>query len=261
MKTKEKQLQDKLQYALKSIKWITATSRAILKFLAGINRAINPGHVSNLSKSYERMGSLQPIICCEVDFITGKKELYVIEGQHRTNVLIRQGWDIPYIVIDIKDKKDLIETIALLNTSSKSWTLQDYVNSWASLEEDYIKLNRYFQIYDVEMNIVAAILSNGSVAGGGAVTKKIKSGDFKIQDEKENVKILDGLMDILKIIPRMNRYENRYVCAEYVNFRRTSGCDYNHNVFIKNLNKNKEKFILATQGQEKLADMFRKLTK
>lgn len=261
MKTKEKQLEDKLQYALKSIKWITVISRIVLKYLVGINRSINPGHVSKLSKSYERLGSLQPIICCEIDFITGKKELYALEGQHRTNVLLRQGWDIPYIVIDIKDKKDLVETIALLNTSSKPWCMQDYVNSWASLEEDYIKLNRYFQIYDIELSIIAGILSNISVSAGGPITKRIKAGEFKIQNEKENIKILDGLTDILKIIPRMSRYENRYVCSEYVNFRRNSGCDYKHDTFIKNLNKNKEKFIIATQGQEKLADMFRNLTK
>ena len=66
MKKKEKELEDKLQYALKFMKWITVTSRTVLKFLVGINRAINPGHVSKLSKSYERLGSLQPIICCEI---------------------------------------------------------------------------------------------------------------------------------------------------------------------------------------------------
>ena len=261
MKKKEKELQDKLQHALKFIKWITITSRTVLKFLVGINRAISPGHVSKLSKSYEKLGSLQPIICCEIDFITGKKELYAVEGQHRTNVLIRQGWDIPYIVIDIKDKKELVETIALLNTSSKSWTIQDYVNSWASLEQDYIKLNRYLQIYDIELSIIAGILSNTSVSGGGVIAKRIKSGEFKIQDEEKNVDILNGLTDILKIITRLNRYENRFVCKEYVNFRRTAGSSYNHKSFIKNLEKNKQKFILATHEQEQLADMFRVLAK
>jgi hypothetical protein len=59
----------------------------------------------------------------------------------------------------------------------------------------------------------------------------------------------------------MNRFENRYVCAEYVNFRRTTGCDYDHQKFMKSLENNKQKFILATQEQQKLADMFRNLIK
>ena len=261
MKKQEKALQDKLQYALKYIKWITITSKIVLKFLAGINRAINPGHVSKLCTSYQKIGSLQPIICCEIDFITGKKELCVLDGQHKTNALLRQGWDIPYIVIDIKDKKELVETIALLNASSKSWTIQDYVNSWASLIPDYIKLNRYFQIYDIELSIIAAILSHTTTTSGGSISKKIKAGEFVIQDEEKNVDILNGLTDILKIIPRLNRYENRFVCTEYVNFRRTIGSNYNHKSFLKNLEKNKQKFILATHEQEQLADMFRVLAK
>jgi hypothetical protein len=139
--------------------------------------------------------------------------------------------------------------------------MQDYVNSWASLEEDYIKLNRYFQIYDIELSIIAGILTNASVTSGSGITKKIKTGEFKIQDEEKNVDILNGLTDILKIIPRLNRYENRYVCSEYVNFRRTAGSSYNHKSFLKNLNTNKQKFILATHEQEQLADMFRVLAK
>jgi hypothetical protein len=158
-------------------------------------------------------------------------------------------------------KKQLIETIALLNASSKNWTMADYVLSWSSINPDYVKLNRYFQIYDVEISIIASILSNGNVSSAGTITKKIKQGEFAIQNEEENVTILDGITDILKVIPRMNRFENRYVCAEYVNFRRTEGCSYDHKAFMKKLEANKKQFILATQEQEKLSDMFRKLSK
>lgn len=249
------------QFLLKNIHWVTKTSKITFSFLSGINRGVNAGQVSKLAKSLELIGNIRPIVVAKISFITGKMGYYIIDGQHLYNALLRLGWDIPYIVTEIKDKRDLVEKIALLNSSSKTWSIQDYVNSWASLEEDYVKLNRYFQIYDVEMSIVASILSNAGVTGGGTITTRIKSGEFKIQDEEQNVQILEGLTDVLKIIPRMNRFENRYVCSEYVNFRRTVGCSYNHQVFMKNLTKNKDKFVLATQEQEKLADMFRVLTK
>lgn len=58
----------------------------------------------------------------------------------------------------------------------------------------------------------------------------------------------------------MNRYENRYVVSEYVQFLRTIS-NYNHKDFLSNLIKNKEKFILATQEHSKLTEMFQKLTK
>lgn len=246
---------------LKAIKWITDSSRVKLSYLAGINRPIIPAQVTKLAESLMKMGIIRPVVCCEVDFITGKKELYIIDGQHLFNALLRLGWEIPYVIIEVKDKQDLVEKIALLNSSSKSWTMQDYVLAWASLKPDYVKLNHYFQVYDFEIGIIAAILSNVTLGNGSTITKKIKSGEFAIEDEMLNVDILNTLTDVLKIIPRMNRFENRYVCSEYVNFRRTEGSNYNHEAFMSRLTANKQKFILATQEQEKLSDMFRKLAK
>jgi len=252
-----KKRMEKLVEALKNIKWLTATSKISLMFLAGINRPINPGHVTKLAKSIEQLGILQPIIVGLIEFITGKPELYIIDGQHKFNALLRNNMPIPYIVIEIKDKKELIETIALLNASSKSWTTQDYVNAWASMVPDYVKLNHYFQVYDIEMSIIAAILA-GNSANGGRITKKIKDGSFRIQNEKESVSILDCLTDVLKVVPRMNRYENKYVCSEYVNFMKATK-NYNHNKFIESLKKNKKKFVLATQEEGKLIELFYKI--
>ncbi len=268
VKTMTESLKAKLQpiisllpYILKSIKWINDTSKLQFQFLTGINRGINPGQVTKLVKSFLTMGNLRPIIVAKLSFISGKVEHYIVDGQHAYNALLRLGWDIPYVVIEIKDKRELVETIALLNASSKTWSIKDYVTAWSSLVPDYVKLNRYFQIYDIELNIIASILSNTSSNNGSVISKKIKIGEFTIQDEEKNVDILNGITDILKIIPRLNRYENRFVCNEYVNFRRTAGSSYNHKSFLKNLDKNKQKFILATHEQEQLADMFRVLAK
>jgi uncharacterized ParB-like nuclease family protein len=261
MKTKLKETITMFQYLLKSIFWITNKSKVTFHYLTGINRGIYPSQVTKLANALLKMGNIRPVVVAKLSFITGKMAYYIVDGQHLYNALLRLGWDIPYVVIEVKDKKDLVDKIAYLNSSSKTWSVQDYVTAWSSLVPDYVKLNRYFQIYDIELNIISAILSNGNLSSGSTISKKLKSGEFAIEDEEKNVEILNGLTDVLKIIPRLNRFENRYVCSEYVNFRRTSGCSYNHKTFIKNLDKNKQKFILATHQQEELADMFRKLTK
>jgi hypothetical protein len=261
MDKKLTELKNHLQHLLKKIGWINDSSKIKLHYLAGINRAINPGQVTKLCNSLMKMGNIRPVIVCEIDFLNGIKGHYILDGQHLFNALLRLGWDIPYVMIDVKDKQDLVEKIALLNSSSKSWSMQDYVLAWASLKPDYIKLNKYFQIFDIEISILAAILSNGTVGSAGTITKTIKDGEFAIQDEEANISIVNGITDVLKFIPRMNRFENRYVCAEYVNFRRTEGCSYDHKAFMKKLEANKKQFILATQEQQKLSDMFRKLSK
>jgi hypothetical protein len=162
-------------------------------------------------------------------------------------------------VIEIKNKQELVETIALLNSSSKSWTMQDYVNAWSSLSNDYIKLNHYFQVYDMEVTQIASILTNGTAASGGNITRKIKNGTFKIVNEPGNVQILDYITDMLKVVPRMNRWENRYAICEYAKFLRSSR-KYDHKVFIDKLQKNKQKFLIATQEEGKLAELFEELS-
>ena len=261
MNKKLAELKNHLQFLLKKLGWITESSKVKLSYLAGINRPINPAQVTKLCNSLMKMGNVRPVIVCEIDFLNGTKGHYILDGQHLFNALLRLGWEIPYVMIDVKDKQDLVEKIALLNSSSKSWTMQDYVIAWASLKPDYIKLNKYFQIHDIEISIIAGILSNAPISSASVVTKKIKEGEFAIQDEESNLSILNGITDVLKFIPRMSRYENRYVCSEYVNFRRTEGSNYNHKSFVKNLEDNKKQFILATQEQQKLSDMFRKLSK
>jgi hypothetical protein len=232
-----------------------------LSYLAGINRPINPAQVTKLAESINLIGNIRPLVVVEIDFITGKKTKYIVDGQHLFNALIRNSLPIEYIIIKVKDTVELVERIALLNSSSKSWTLLDYITSWTVISEDYKKLQQYYNIYDFELSFLAGVLMNKNYKslGGGHINKFIKKGEFKITEENKNVEILDKLTDVLNIIPRLNRQENKFLCTEYVDFLRINLSKYNHKIFLDNLKKNKEKFILATHEQTKLSSMFEKL--
>ena len=232
-------------------------SKQSFSYLAGINRPINPAQVTKLAESVIKMGIIRPVVIAYISFIDGIKKPYIIDGQHLFNALIRNNMDIPYVVIDIKDKTDLVEKIALLNASSKNWSMLDYITAWASLSNDYVKLNHYYQVYDIDLCTLATILLGQSVDGSSTV-KTIKNGKFKVVDEKLNVSILDYVTDLLKVIPRMARNDNRYTTREYIKFLRTTKT-YNHKKFLDNLKKNKKEFILATQEEGKLVELFTKL--
>jgi hypothetical protein len=90
------------------------------------------------------------------------------------------------------------------------------------------------------------------------MARKIKNGTFKIIEEATNIIILNNLTDVLKIVPRMNRIENRYLCREYIKFLRNTN-KYNHSKFLSGLKQNKQEFILATQEEGKLVELFTKL--
>lgn len=243
------------EFLLKNLQW--SNSKTVWYILTGINRGISPSHVTKVAKSIEKLGNLRPIVVADLSFISGKLQTYIIDGQHLFNACLRLGWSIPYIKIEIKSKEQLVEAIALLNASSKSWCMLDYVTAWSYLKSDYVKLNNYFTIYDIELSVLASILMN-STGDTAVVTRKIKAGEFAIINEEDNVKILNYLTDLLKVAPRMNRFENKYVCREFVCFLRGNP-SYNHTVFIENAKKNKDKFILATQEEGKLSTLFNKL--
>ena len=255
-----KRIKTDYKKVINSLKWAKPNGHVKFNMLAGINRAIIPTQVTKLASSLEKMHAIRPVIVSNISFINGKETTYIIDGQHLFHALIRMGWDIPYVVIDIKNKQELVETIALLNASSKTWSIQDYVTAWSSLKPDYIKLNHYFGVYDLEISTIGAVLSN--TTDTRTIGRKIKDGTFKIADEEQNVQILNYVTDMLKVVPRMSRFENRYACTEFIKFLRTTKC-YNkqkHDKFISELGKNKQKFVLATQEQGKLSELFHKLT-
>lgn len=236
---------------LTNLKW--SNTKTKFAFLAGVNRGITPQQVTKLAESINKMGVIRPVVVAWINFINGKKDLYIIDGQHLYLALLRMNAPIPYVELEINNKQELVETIALLNSSSKSWTMQDYVTAWSNLHPDYIKLNQYFQQYDFELNILASVLSNQDVSG--ASTKTIKKGTFRIKDESQAKVALDCMTDLFKIMDRGSRYEIKYLCSEYFKFYR-SAKNYNHQRFIQNIKKNKRKFDLATQESGKLVKLF-----
>jgi hypothetical protein len=94
------------------VKYTTANTK--LSLLAGINRPIKAQQVTKLSESINAMGIIRPVVVSEFSFITGKKEKYIIDGQHLSMALLRNNMNIPYLEIKINNKqqRSIIENIA-----------------------------------------------------------------------------------------------------------------------------------------------------
>ena len=238
-------------YALKNMKWSTAKSMFLL--LAGINRPIKPGQVTVIANSITKMMLVRAVVVAYIDFLPGAKGYYIIDGQHLCFACIRLDINIPYVEVQIANKQELVEAIALFNATSKTWSMQDYVTAWSNLHPDYIKLSNYFNQYDFELNILAGVL--GSTELSGTTTKIIKTGNFKIKNENQSKVILDCLTDLFKVVDRGSRYEIKYLCSEFVKFYRGSK-NYNHNKFMSNVKKNKAKLDFMNLEAGKLVKMF-----
>jgi hypothetical protein len=244
------------------IKTLKSTGSKGFSLLAGVNRPVIPQHVTKLAASIEAMGVIRPVVVATFDFLDGTFHTYIIDGQHLYHALMRMGLDIPYREITIKDSVQLAERLALLNNSSKSWSMKDYILVWSGINKDYVKLNKYFNTYDIELSQVAEILMNNTcngTVGGSHVSTSIKKGEFSIDDEKRATMLLNNITDALKIVKRMDRMSNKMFIASYVNFI-NSYDGYDHKQFLANLKLNKDKFKTITHDPEEYKKLLKSIS-
>jgi hypothetical protein len=244
------------------IKTLKITGTKGFSLLAGVNRPVIPQHVTKLAASIDAMGVIRPVVVAKFDFLDGVMNTYIIDGQHLYHALMRMGWDIPYTEVSVKDSVQLAERLALLNNSSKSWSMKDYILVWSGINKDYVKLNKYFNTYDIELSQVAEILMNNTCngnIGGSHISTSIKKGEFRIDDEKRATMLLNNITDALKIVKRMDRMSNKLFIASYVNFVNLYD-GYDHKQFLANLKLNKEKFKTITQDPEEYKKLLKSIS-
>lgn len=196
-----------------------------------INRITDTGHIQKMISSVRNMGVIRPIICVRVKFVNGTYQLYVIDGQHLFKSLMSEDLEIPYVVIDVENKIDMVQKMAMLNNSSKSWTLLNYVNAFKMHLKDYYDLNELREMYNIEPLMLATICTNGnesSISG----SRLIKSGDFKIT----NVHAQEMAKAFNDFFLRIGRAD-RWVKHQFLQvFMRAWGA-YDHNDALNNLDK------------------------
>jgi len=247
-----------------NIKILKAGSKQGFTVLEGINRKIVPSHVTKMHESIKKLGVIRPVIVSNINFSKGKTETYIIDGQHLYHACLRENIDIPYVEITITNEKELIETLAMLNNSSKSWKLTDYIDAWAWINPQYRILNRLFETYDIELSTIAEILQYGgpvtNAYGGSRISRLIKTGQFDIADLAKGETLLKWITDSLGCITRLDRLSNKAFIASYCNYI-SSLSTYNHSEFLIKLKANNFLFKMSTQDPEEFRKCFKQIYK
>ena len=217
-----------------------------------MNRGIDSKHVQKMIASIRKMGVLRCVITTTTDIIEGEKKRYIIDGQHLATALEREGKPIPYINITVESEKDLIEKMAYLNNSSKSWDLMNYINAWKMIQPDYMKLFKWKNMYDIEITMLAAIGVNN--AGFRSSSQSIKTGDFKITNPNAE-DMCKAFNDIfLKIGMSERSVKFQFLTA----FLQAYG-SYNHAKVITNLDKHLKTVKLMLNGDDTATYIRRKI--
>ena len=208
-----------------------------------MNRGVDSKHVQKMIASIRKMGVLRCVITCTTDIIEGVKKTYIIDGQHLATALEREGQPIPCVDIKIESEEDLIEKMAYLNNSSKSWDLMNYINAWKMIRPDYMKLFKWKNMYDIEITMLAIIGVNN--AGFRHNTTAIKTGTFKITNPVAEQMCKDFNDIFLKIGMSDRAIKFQFLSA----FMQAYG-NYNHQQVIVNLDKHLKTVKLMANGDD-----------
>jgi hypothetical protein len=209
-----------------------------------MNRGIDSRHVQKMITSIRQMGVVRCVITCTTDIIEGVMKTYIIDGQHLATALERESQPIPYVDISIESEEDLISKMALLNNSSKSWDLMNYINAWKMIRPDYMKLFKWKNMYDLEISMVACIATKMPSIRYG--TQPIKNGTFNVTnpDAETMCKAFNDIFLKIGMVERNVKFQ--FLSAFMLAFNDS----YNHQQVIDAVDKNMKTIKLMANGDE-----------
>lgn len=196
-----------------------------------MNREVQPSHVESMVKSLRKMGCIRDIVVVNTNILEGVYKTYIVDGQHLLNALIREKMPIVYRTITVKSEQELVENMAALNNTSKSWKLLDYINAYKVIYTDYMKLLKYINLYNLEPTMIAMI-STKSYRQSGGLSKLIKEGGFTITNNDTEA-MCKAFSDIFIKIGKADRW----VKFNFLDVFATEYGTYNHASTLKKLDK------------------------
>lgn len=176
----------------------------MFKILEG-NRRVESARARKIYESIEKNGYIHcPIIVNE--------KMEVIDGQGRLEALEKAGLPVEYVVFD---GLTINECIAL-NVYQTSWTLMDYIESYAERGiRSYEFLLHLIKKYKELSSVVCLNAITGTSGNNAGVMKKIKSGDYTCTGEEYERadELLAYVMRFLKTIKNFNKGAIHYICT------------------------------------------------
>ena len=183
------------------------------------NRDLNISHKEKLKKSFKKDYLISPIIVNE--------KYEIIDGQHRFNAARDLDYPIYYILINGYS----LEEVKILNTNTKNWKREDYLNAYCDLGyKEYIKFKKFYN--DIKEFTIG---SAERIAAGHQSDNMLdfRSGKFKF---KNILDAYDTAQKILMFKPYYNGYNRNTFVGAVMKLIKNE--NYNHAQMIHKLSLN-----------------------
>jgi hypothetical protein len=187
-----------------------------LKIFHGLNHPLQrvPGNRKirinkELLKSTSYWGNFMPVTIVKTNVYSDnprKKELFIVDGQHRINIAESKGEDFYANIIDLDhkfmgEKKEVEKLVIDINTSGNKWNIDDFINKWegegdvTEIYKELRKIHLEYKPYSGTIINTATMLA-GFFHRAGARKIGLYKGEFTIKDKTGVIKMFKFIREI-----------------------------------------------------------------
>ncbi len=209
------------------------------------NRKVSQKHVKSIMASVQKNGVMGFVTVAITNVIDGVMRKYIVDGQHRYWAFRNLGIPILFTYTYAESKRQLVELIATLNNTSKSWSLKNYLNAWESVDsENYGSITKYMETTKLQITVLLEAFSGLSRK---PATDRFMRGTFEIKDKALGEHHIHNILELRKYI---SKSRNLY-SALLVMFRQISG--YDNTVMVEQLLKKVDVFeVVSNEIQDQI---------
>lgn len=163
------------------------------------NRKKTETHIKVLMESFAMYGTAGArVIIIKTKAINGKTEYYIADGQHSIVAASRLGLTLSVFIVELYEDTmmNVVKYIALLNNNSKSWSNNNYVNSFYDVTE--------YKIFADIINSTGLTISDllHIFLGGTEKQHKVfKSGTMKFPNVEDSKLMVNATLLVKPYIP------------------------------------------------------------
>ena len=179
------------------------TDYAKLEDLQG-QRKTTASHVKKLVESVTELNSVNR----EVVVVKYNNHHTLGDGKHLFLTLVQLGLPVEFKLIDVSNLKDAVAVMRKMNSTSRNWTIHQFVNSTAVINKDYAKLQRYYSDTNITINLLGALMYNTKKLKVGNSNMAIKNGTFQMNTSASEMALF--IKRIKKFYAVTNLDDNQY---------------------------------------------------
>lgn len=195
--------------------------------LLDFNRYSKPR--KDIEESLRKNGFTDEIKVVKTKSVTGKYELFILDGQNRFKTAMQMNIPFDYIIErETNDINEISSMVITYNSTQKPWLLRDYINLYKHFgNHNYVKLIEVMVAYNCSSTTAASLLA-GYSSRNENVSKNLKHGTFEIKSYDKTIEILNEIREIKQITAVNNRFIMAF--AQFYTMNK-----YNRAKFLKNL--------------------------